>query len=95
MLLLAFCTYYGIRTRKIPENFNEARYISFSMYTVAAVWIAFIPAYLATGTEYEAAMLALPLLLSMIALLGFLFMPKVRSFSIFSFDLVLVDADSV
>ena len=79
MVLLAFCTYYGVRTRKIPENFNEARYISFSMYTVAAVWLAFIPAYVTTGTEYEAAMLALPLLLSMTALLGFLFLPKVSS----------------
>lgn len=30
--LLILCTVYAVKTRKVPENFNETRYIGFSMY---------------------------------------------------------------
>jgi hypothetical protein len=32
MLLIVLCTVYAWRTRKIPENFNETKYIGFTMY---------------------------------------------------------------
>ena len=49
--LVIVCTVYAIKTRKIPEAFNESKYIGFSMYTTCVVWLAFIPIYLATASK--------------------------------------------
>lgn len=48
MFLVALCTIYAIKTRKIPENFNEARFIGFTMYSICIIWAAFIPIYFGT-----------------------------------------------
>ena len=49
--LVIVCTVYAVKTRKIPEAFNESKYIGFSMYTTCVVWLAFIPIYLATASK--------------------------------------------
>ena len=49
MLLIIMCTVYAFKTRKIPENFNEAKYIAFTMYSTCIVWLAFIPTYFGTN----------------------------------------------
>ena len=41
VLLLIACTYYGYRTKNIPRNFNEARYIAFAMYSVCVAMVTF------------------------------------------------------
>jgi metabotropic X receptor len=51
IVLVIVCTVYAIKTRKIPEAFNESKYIGFSMYTTCVVWLAFIPIYLATASK--------------------------------------------
>ena len=43
--LVVLCTIYAVKTRKIPENFNEARFIGFTMYSICIIWIAFVPIY--------------------------------------------------
>lgn len=53
MLLIVLCTVYAFKTRKIPENFNEAKYIGFSMYSTCIVWLAFIPIYFGTNNDYR------------------------------------------
>lgn len=42
-ILVVLCTLYAVKTRNLPENFNEAKFIGFSMYTTCVIWIAFIP----------------------------------------------------
>ena len=32
--LIAVCTVYAVKTRKIPENFNESKFIGFTMYLI-------------------------------------------------------------
>ena len=54
IFLVVLCTIYAIKTRKIPENFNEARFIGFTMYSICIIFIASITIYFgttaATGT---------------------------------------------
>ena len=80
-LLLVVTTYFAIRTRKVPENFNEAKFISFTMYTLCVLWLAFIPTYFATtsvlGTIYETGSLMLAIILNATVTLCILFLPKV------------------
>ncbi|EGT32042.1 hypothetical protein CAEBREN_32631 [Caenorhabditis brenneri] len=38
--LIVLCTTYAVKTRKVPENFNETKFIGFSMYTTCVVWLS-------------------------------------------------------
>lgn len=53
IFLVIICTIYAILTRKIPEAFNESKFIGFSMYTTCVIWLAFIPIYFSTGSQVE------------------------------------------
>ncbi|XP_072181619.1 metabotropic glutamate receptor 8-like [Diadema setosum] len=80
MLLVVLCTLYAFKTRKMPENFNEAKFIAFSMYTTCIMWSAFIPIYLGTSaTDYkiQQMLLCLSIIISAAVTLGCIFAPKV------------------
>ena len=53
MFLIILCTVFGILTRKIPQNFNEAKYIAFTMYSTCIVWLAFIPIYFGANHDFK------------------------------------------
>ncbi|KHJ41513.1 7 transmembrane receptor [Trichuris suis] len=53
ILLIILCTVYAFKTRKIPENFNETKYIGFTMYATCIVWLAFIPIYFGTNQNFK------------------------------------------
>lgn len=53
MVLITICTIYAVKTRKVPENFNEAKFIGFTMYTTCIIWLAFVALYFGTGNSYE------------------------------------------
>lgn len=57
MLLILLCTLYAFKTRKIPENYNEAKYIAFTMYSTCIVWLAFLPIYFSTKNDYRVSVL--------------------------------------
>lgn len=75
MFLVILCTLYAIKTRNLPENFNEAKFIGFSMYTTCVIWIAFIPLYF--GSDFKVITLCLSTSFSATVILIFLFIPKV------------------
>lgn len=53
IFLIIFCTIYAFKTRKIPQNFNEAKYIAFTMYSTCIVWLAFIPIYFGANHDFK------------------------------------------
>ncbi|XP_072308409.1 metabotropic glutamate receptor 4-like [Eucyclogobius newberryi] len=53
MLLMVTCTVYAIKTRGVPETFNEAKPIGFTMYTTCIIWLAFIPIFFGTSQSTE------------------------------------------
>ncbi|XP_037071086.1 metabotropic glutamate receptor 2-like [Pollicipes pollicipes] len=77
MVLIVLCTWYAFKTRKIPENFNEAKYIGFTMYSTCIVWLAFVPIYVTTH-EYKVQLASLCICVNISATVTLLclFMPK-------------------
>ena len=53
IVLIILCTIYGIKTRKIPQNFNEAKCIAFTMYSTCIVWLAFGAIYFGASSDFK------------------------------------------
>ncbi|XP_062401627.1 glutamate receptor, metabotropic 2b [Sardina pilchardus] len=79
-VLIGLCTVYAFKTRKCPENFNEAKFIGFTMYTTCIIWLAFQPIFYVTASDYrvQTTTMCISVSLSGSVVLGCLFAPKVH-----------------
>ncbi|KAL3220132.1 hypothetical protein MRX96_005522 [Rhipicephalus microplus] len=75
-VLIAMCTVYAVKTRNVPENFNEAKMIGFAMYSTVVIWVAYIAVYIGNEDNRELA-LCLAISISSIIVLALLFLPRV------------------
>ncbi|KAM4610272.1 glutamate receptor, metabotropic 6a isoform 2-T2 [Polymixia lowei] len=82
IILMVTCTVYAVKSRGVPETFNEAKPIGFTMYTTCIVWLAFVPIFFGTAQSTEkmfiqTTTLTVSMSLSASVSLGMLYLPKV------------------
>ena len=78
LLLALLCTYEAYKARRLPESFNEAKFICFSMFGFVLMWVGYIPGYMDTVGSTKQFITCLFSLLTNFTTLGLIYGPKLN-----------------
>ena len=76
LLLIIVCLGLAYHTRKLPENYNEARLIFMAAFCVMVVWLGLSPAYFVTESELQPVIAALAVRVVFFAIWSCLYAPR-------------------
>ncbi len=77
-LIIIACCVYAFKARKIPDNFNESKFIGVSVYSTVIICLSAIPMYvLAIQIAQMIGALCVTLLANTYLTLGCLYLPKI------------------
>lgn len=78
LFLALLCTYEAYNARRLPENFNEAKFICFSMFGFVLMWAGYIPGYIGSTGSTKQFMTCLFSLLTNVMTLVLIYGPKLN-----------------
>ena len=77
LLLILGCCYYAFRARKVPDNFNESKFIAVSVYSTLILCLAAVPLYsTATSVVQKIMAVAMAVLLNAFLTMVCVYLPK-------------------
>ena len=76
-IIIIACCYYAFRARKLPDNFNESKFIGVSIYSTLMICLAAVPVYFtATNVPQKIGALSVTMLFNVYLTLLCLYLPK-------------------
>lgn len=77
VILSTVCCYFAFKSRKLPHNFNEGKFIAFALYIIVISWVTFYPVYLNIRGKYSVVISGAASIIAATGLLVCIFVPKI------------------
>ena len=78
LVIMSFvCCYFAFKSRKLPHNFNEGKFIAFALYVLVISWVTFYPVYLNIRGKYTVIVSGTSSIISATGMLVCIFVPKI------------------
>ena len=77
VIVSAVCCYFAFKSRKLPHNFNEGKFIAFALYIIVISWVTFFPVSLNIRGKYSVVISGIASIIAATGLLVCIFVPKI------------------